>query len=71
VKIEGELLKRCFSKFPDLEGKTEQAQLMKMQNKYQYFLRKFQKFIEEHQKYKNLYGTIDKMVEERYHVNIF
>jgi hypothetical protein len=65
VQIESNLLRHCMNKFPDLEDKTEHTQLMKMQNKYQYYLRKYQKFIEEHQKYKELYENIEKMVEER------
>lgn len=36
-----------------------------VQGKYQYFLRKFQKITEEHQKYKELYANIEKNVEER------
>lgn len=35
--------------------------------KYQYFLRKFQKLTEEHQKYKQMFENIDNMIEERYH----
>lgn len=40
-------------------------QLGSIQMKYQYFLRKFQKFTEEHQKYKLMYENIDAMIEER------
>ena len=40
------------NKFPDLEGKTESTQLKKIQNKYQFYLRKYQKITDEFNKYK-------------------
>jgi hypothetical protein len=52
-------------KFPELEGKVKSTQLASIQLKYQYFLRKFHKYTEEHQKYKNMYRSIERTVDER------
>ena len=58
VLNENELLQSCMARFSELEERVENAQLMTVQGKYQYFLRKFQKITEEHQKYKDLYENI-------------
>lgn len=55
---ENELLQSCMARFSELEERVENAQLMTVQGKYQYFLRKFQKITEEHQKHKDLYENI-------------
>ena len=66
--MENSLLKDCLLKFPDLEGKVEHSQLKKIQNKYQFYMRKYQKISEEHLKYKELYENIEHNVDESHQI---
>lgn len=66
VAIESELLNNCLERFLRLEEKVEAAQMGSVQGKYQYFLRKYQTITEEHQKYKDIYENLSKIVDERY-----
>jgi hypothetical protein len=65
ISCEYEKIKSCLGRFPQLEQRVGGIQLTSIQLKYQYFLRKFQKYTDEHQKYREMFKNIPNTVEER------